>query len=72
MSMMALILLISLFAGVMRWNNCTFPFVPYAAKTVISAAAAGGVGLAAAITGRSVIVGYLVSAGYFLLKLAWL
>lgn len=69
LSLLSLLLLISLFAGIMIWNNCTFPFALYVAETVAGAAVSGGVGLAAAVLGRSVIVGCLVSAGYFLLNL---
>lgn len=68
MSLLLLIMMICLFSGIMVWKNCTFPFVPYAAGTVISAVALGSFGLAAAIFSNSVVAGYLVSAGYFLLN----
>ena len=72
MSLLTLILMISIFAGIMIWNNCTFPFVSCVAGTVLHAAIAGSVGLAAAVWSRSVIAGCLVSAGCFLLNLFWL
>lgn len=68
MAMLLLIMMTGLFAGIMMWKNCTFPFVPYVAGTVISAAALGSLGFAAAILSNSVIVGYLASVGYFLLN----
>ena len=68
MSLLILILMISLFAGIMIWNNCTFPFALYVAETEASAAALGSMGFAAAAWSRSVVAGYLVSAGYFLLR----
>lgn len=68
MSMLLLIMLTGLFSGIMIWKNCTFPFVPYVAGTVISAMALGSLGFAAAILSHSVIAGYLASAGYFLLN----
>ena len=39
MSTMLLIVMVSLFSGIMVWKNCTFPFAAYAAGTVISAMA---------------------------------
>lgn len=72
LSLLALILMTGLFAGIMRWNRCTFPFVPCAAKAVVRAAVPGSVGFAAAARSRSAVVGYLVSAGYFLLRFACL
>ena len=63
-----LIMLICLFCGIMIWKNCTFPFVAYAARTVVRATVLGSLGLAVSILSNSVIVGYLVSVGYFLLN----
>lgn len=68
MSLLVLILMIGLFAGIMIWNNCTFPFALYVAETVASAVMLGSMGFTVAAWSRSVIVGYLVSAGYFLLR----
>ena len=63
-----LTMLICLFCGIMIWKNCTFPFVAYAARTVIRAMVLGSLGLAVSILSNSVIMGYLVSAAYFLLS----
>lgn len=68
MSMLLLIMIICLFSGIMVWKNCIFPFVPYVAGTVISAMALGSLGFTAAIFSNSVVAGYLVSVGYFLLN----
>lgn len=69
MSTLFLILLVCLFAGIMIWKNCSFPFMAYAAGTAISAMALGSLGFAIAIVTDSVIAGYLASAGYFLLNI---
>lgn len=69
MSTLLLILLVCLFAGIMIWKNCNFPFMAYAAGTIVSAMALGSLGFAIAIVTNSVIAGYLASAGYFLLNI---
>ena len=68
MSTMLLIVMVSLFSGIMVWKNCTFPFAGYAAGTVISAMALGSLGFAVSVLSNSAIAGYLTSAGYFLLN----
>ena len=68
MSMLLLIMMVCLFSGIMVWENCIFPFVPYVAGTVVSAMALGSFGFAASIFSNSVIIGYLASIGYFLLN----
>lgn len=69
MSTLLLILLVCLFAGIMIWKNCNFPFMAYATGTIISAMALGSLGFAIAILTNSVLAGYLASAGYFLLNI---
>lgn len=68
MSTLLLIMMVSLFSGIMVWKNCTFPFAAYVAGTVISAMALGSLGFAVSILSNSAITGYLASAGYFLLN----
>lgn len=68
MSMLFLIMMVSLFSGIMVWQNCSFPFAAYVAGTVISAMVLGSLGFAISILSNSAIVGYLASAGYFLLN----
>lgn len=61
-----LVLLTGIFAEIMIVKNCTFPYMSYVVGTVISELALGSVGFFAAVLCNSVIVGYLVSIGYFL------
>ena len=68
MSTLLLIVMVSLFSGIIVWKNCTFPFAAYAAGTVISAIALGSLGFAVSVLSNSAIAGYLASAGYFLLN----
>lgn len=68
MSTLLLIVMVSLFSGIMVWKNCTFPFAAHAAGTVISAMALGSLGFAVSVLSNSAIAGYLASAGYFLLN----
>ena len=68
MSTLFLIMMVSLFSGIMVWKSCSFPFVAYVAGTVISAMVLGSLGFAISILSNSAIVGYLASAGYFLLN----
>ena len=68
MATLFMIMLVCLFAGIMIWEKCTFPFVAYVAGTVISAMALGSFGFAVSVLSNSAIAGYLVSAGYFLLN----
>lgn len=66
MAIFSLIVMVSIFSAIMVWKNCTFPFVPYVAGTVISAAALGSIGFTVSVLSHSVIAGYLISIGYFL------
>lgn len=61
-----LVFLTGIFAEIMIVKNCTFPYISYVVGTVISELALGSVGFFAAVLCNSVIVGYLVSIGYFL------
>lgn len=66
MALASLSVMTGIFAGIMIWNNCKFPYMPYVAGTIISAAALGSIGLFAAIVSNSIVAGYLVSMGYYL------
>lgn len=68
MSTLVLIMMVCMFSGIMVWKNCTFPFVAYAAGTVVSAMALGSLGFTVSILSNSTIAGYLTSTGYFLLN----
>lgn len=64
--LVTLIILTSIFAGIMKGNNCTFPVIPYVTGTIISELALGSVGFFISVLSNSVIAGYLTSMGYFL------
>lgn len=66
MVLVTLIILTSIFAGIMKGNNCTFPVIPYVTETIISELALGSVGFFISVLSNSVIAGYLTSMGYFL------
>ncbi len=68
MSMLLLIIMVGIFSGIMVRKNCTFPFIPYVTGTVISAMALGSIGFLVSELSNSVVAGYLVSVGYFLLN----
>lgn len=68
MSMLLLIMMVVIFAAIMVWKNCTFPFIPYVTGTVISAMTLGSIGFLVSEVSNSVVAGYLVSVGYFLLN----
>lgn len=66
MALVTLIILTSIFAGIMKENNCTFPVIPYVTGIIISELALGSVGFFISVLSNSVIAGYLTSMGYFL------
>jgi len=68
MSTALLVIMTGIFSGIMVWKNCTFPFIPYVAGTVISAMALGSSGFLVSELSNSVAAGYLVSMGYYLLN----
>ena len=66
MVLVTLIILTSIFAGIMKGNNCTFPVIPYVTGTIISELALGSVGFFISVLSNSVTAGSLTSMGYFL------
>lgn len=66
MALVTLIILTSIFAGIMKGNNCTFPVIPYVTGTIISELVLGSVGFFISVLSNSVIAGYLTAMGYFL------
>lgn len=66
MALITLTVLTGTFAGIMKGNNCTFPYIPYVTGTVISELALGSVGLLVSVVSNSVIAGYLTATAYFL------
>lgn len=68
MAVVILVLLTGIFAEIMKMKNCTFPYMNYIIGTVISEMALGSVGFFTAVLSDSVVAGYLVSIGYFLIN----
>ena len=66
MAFITLSIMTGIFAGIMVWNHCTFPYMSYVAGTIISAAALGSIGFLVSVLSNSVVAGYLVSIAYFL------
>lgn len=55
------------FACLMRLQKCTFPFWEFSGVTILYAGFMGSVGLAAALLGQNIIIGYLAALGYWTL-----
>lgn len=68
LSIVLVTIMICLFSGIMIWNNCVFPFGLYVTGAVISAIALGSLGFVIIIFSNSILAGYLLSIGYFLLN----
>lgn len=68
MAILILIILTSFFAGSMILKQCTFPYISYVTGTVVTEMVLGSVGLFVAVLCNSVVAGYLVSMGFFLLN----
>lgn len=66
MALITLPIMTGIFAGIMVWNHCTFPYMSYVVGTVISAVALGSVGFLVSVLSNSVVAGYLAAMGYFL------
>lgn len=57
--------IVTIFAGIMQLKNCNFPFLEYISVTILYAVFLGLLGLLFSQVGNNVIVGYLVSLGYW-------
>lgn len=57
--------IVTIFAGVMQLKNCNFPFLEYISVTILYAVFLGLLGLLFSQVANNVIVGYLVSLGYW-------
>lgn len=68
LSVLCIVLMVMAFAGIMKWQNCTFPLAVYVTGTVITAMALGCLGFAVSVLTRSVVTGYLASFGYYFLN----
>lgn len=56
---------VTVFASIMQLQNCNFPFLQYVSTTILYAVFLGLLGLLFSQVGNNVIVGYLVSLGYW-------
>lgn len=66
MAIFLLTIMTGIFAGLMISNHCTFPYIKYAAGTVVREVVLGSAGLLVSVLCNSVEAGYLTSIGYFL------
>lgn len=57
------------FCIMLRYNSCTFPFVPYIFGTFISALFLGSIGMLASSLSGSTITGYMASIGYLIINM---
>lgn len=57
--------IVTMFAGILQLKNCNFPFLEYISVTILYAVFLGLLGLLFSQVGNNVIVGYLVSLGYW-------
>lgn len=57
--------MVTVFASIMRLQNCDFPFLEYVSITILYAVFLGLFGLLLAQVGSNVIIGYLASLGYW-------
>lgn len=58
-------IMVTVFASIMQLQNCNFPFLEYVSITILYAVFLGLLGLLFSQVGNNVIVGYLVSLGYW-------
>ncbi len=64
-SFLLIAVMITVFACIMRLQNCDFPFLEYVSVTILYAVFLGLLGLLLAQAGSNVIIGYLASLGYW-------
>ncbi|OPJ59868.1 hypothetical protein CLORY_30850 [Clostridium oryzae] len=69
MAVFCMIILISVFAGIMKFFYCKFPYFFYVFGTFCSAFALGCIGLFTTALVNNTVVGYLVSITYLLLDM---
>ncbi len=62
-ALVLLAVLTAVFAGIMKMNGCTFPYVEYVFGTVVKEIAVGVIGFLTAVRSNSMAAGYLVAAG---------
>lgn len=67
MVIVILCFLTSLFAIILVMLHCEFPFVTYIVGTVVTAGTMGMIGFAATLFTNNLLLGYILSVGYFLM-----
>ena len=60
-----IVIMVTAFASIMRFQNCDFPFLEYVSITILYAVFLGLLGLLFSQVGSNVIIGYLISLGYW-------
>lgn len=60
-----IVIMVTVFAGIMQLQNCDFPFLEYVSVTILYAVFLGLLGLLLSQLGSNVIIGYLASLGYW-------
>lgn len=65
LSVITLLFLISFFAVILKILHCEFPLGVYIIGTLITSGTIGMVGFAAALISNNLILGYIISVGYF-------
>ena len=63
--------MITIFASIMRLQNCSFPFLKYVTVTILYAVFLGILGLLFSQLGNNVIIGYLASLGLVFLSIRY-
>jgi hypothetical protein len=63
------LVLVSGFCAMLRYNSCIFPFIPYIFGTFTSALFLGSIGMFASSLSGSTIVGYMTSIGYLIINM---
>lgn len=58
-------IMVTVFASIMQLQNCNFPFSEYVSITILYAVFLGLLGLLFSQVGSNVIIGYLISLGYW-------
>lgn len=65
----SILVLVSGFCTMLRYNSCIFPFIPYIFGTFISAIFLGSIGMFASSLLGSTIVGYMTSIWYLIINM---
>jgi len=64
-----ILILVTAFCIILKYNLCVFPFAKYIFGTVISAIFLGSIGLFVSSVAVSTIIGYMASIGYLIINM---